>query len=733
MMFGRVGNAFQASHPCSLMNDICLQITQFVTYQQQRDRNNLLYSINLINSSPPPTCYSLKPIAMPTDSSQPASWLQFRDQAALSKAAARTPPGNLYQYQPLPSDGHFRILELLPGEATENAGGGVRCRLHTERFADAEDKYAAISYVWGDPNDRVPIICDGRIIEVTINLADALTHIRDRTESRFVWADAICINQEDDTEKGHQVKRMGKVYENAEEVLVWLGSDSEGIAEDCFNLIRDTNEYLDHQLEIYGRPWDMPTITKASPISFDKSRWNKVRTLTKMPWFTRLWVVQEAALAKQCVLLWGNNHLSLAELCELSNFVNYRADFSNLVGQIGTGQVGNNFNTQGSYQSAKSWMRTKPFINAELGNSNTMLFLDVLRSGRGMNSTFGVDRVFAFLGNPLARKHGEEELVVEPDYSKSIQEVYFEVACSLLAHPREAPFLLAYVDHHHNECVEGTTLGSDGAFPSWVPRWDKDWWQYSMGLPHYWYRAGGPERNFKAAVQTDKSLLLPAIIFDHLVWTSNAIHENNIILNPDRWDEDTRTADKPFIDLLFFQVQHAFNKHCHDRYSGVVSANPTSFEDAFGLTLVGHYPAEVQFNLVEHQRNFKAYLQAVRQLVAKHSTSTRKRMRGTARKWLTSFRSGRSDAFIYEGELCYTDNRRFAITESGRFGLVDRLAELNDVCCICPGMTVPLILRPREDGRYGLVGDGYIQGVMAGEVMEQLEKGKVKLENIVLV
>jgi hypothetical protein len=350
-----------------------------------------------------------------------------------------------------------------------------------------------------------------------------------------------------------------------------------------------------------------------------------------------------------------------------------------------------------------------------------------------MNSTFGVDRVFAFLGNPLARKHGEEELVVEPDYSKSIQEVYFEVACSLLTHPREAPFLLASVDHRDNECVEGTTLGSNGAFPSWVPRWDKGWRQYSMSLSPYWYRAGGHERNFNAAVQPDKSLLLPVIIFDHLFWTSNRLHEDNLALDPEGWDEDTRAADKPFIDLLFTQVQQAFNKHCHHRYSEVASTSTKSIEDAFSRTLVQQYPTEEESNLVEHQQYFKAYLQAARQLVAKHSTSTRKRMRGTARKWLTSFRSGSSDAFEYERELYYIHNRCFAITESGRFGLVAGLAEINDVCCICPGMQVPLILRPREDGRYGLVGDGYIHGVMAGEVMEQLEKGKVKLKNIVLV
>lgn len=91
-----------------------------------------------------------------------------------------------------------------------------------------------------------------------------------------MWADAICINQDNNTEKGHQVKRMGKVYENAKEVLAWLGKGSEGIAEDCFSLIRETNEYMDSQFEIHGGIQGIPIITRACPISFDKSRWNKV-------------------------------------------------------------------------------------------------------------------------------------------------------------------------------------------------------------------------------------------------------------------------------------------------------------------------------------------------------------------------------------------------------------------------------------------------------------------------
>jgi hypothetical protein len=48
-------------------------------------------------------------------------------------------------------------------------------------------------------------------------------------------------------------------------------------------------------------------------------------------------------------------------------------------------------------------------------------------------------------------------------------------------------------------------------------------------------------------------------------------------------------------------------------------------------------------------------------------------------------------------------------------------------------MKAPLVLRPRKDGRYGLVGDSYIHDVMRGEMMEQQQQGKAKLEDIIIV
>jgi hypothetical protein len=635
--------------------------------------------------------------------------------------ATGNPNREKYQYQPLPSHDHFRVLELLPGESTEI----VRCRLHIEQFTHAEDKYAAISYVWGDPNDKVSIVCDDGVIEVTVNLADALSHIRDKTKPRLVWADAICINQDDSTERGHQVKRMGSVYENAEEVLVWLAKDSEGIAEDCFNLIRETNEYLDRQFEIHGGWEDMPQITRASPISFDRLRWNKVSKLVKMPWFSRLWVIQEAALAKRCELLWGVNQLSLAELCELSCMDRAIPNFHSLVGNFGAAKVFDSFVAQCAYETVENWTENKPLIKFTKKEFESKPFLDLLHTGRTLEASFEVDRVYAFLGNPQARKYGDGALLVEPDYNKSFLEVYYETACSLLAHPRDSPYLLATIDHHSSKCVEGTTLGRDDVLPSWVPRWDKKWRQLSMATWRYWYRAGGLNRTFTATVQIDKSLLLPAIIFDRVVWTSNAIKGRNLGLNPDLWDENIKNADQPFLESLLLEVQKAFYLHCRGQHPDL-SDKTVSIEDDFSLTMGGDKFVEPNpSNLVEHRRDFAAYRQAVRNLQGTHSEDART---GDSGQNLTE-----NSPYLFADRVVYKHSRRFAITESGRFGIVPLLAEPNDVCCICPGMKVPLILRPREDRRYGMVGDSYVHGVMTGEIVEQLDRCEVKLEDVVLV
>ena len=52
--------------------------------------------------------------------------------------------------------------------------------------------------------------------------------------------DAVCINQDDNDEKAHQLQEMWRIYSNARLVMVWLGdlSDDADIALEFLRLWR---------------------------------------------------------------------------------------------------------------------------------------------------------------------------------------------------------------------------------------------------------------------------------------------------------------------------------------------------------------------------------------------------------------------------------------------------------------------------------------------------------------
>ena len=130
-------------------------------------------------------------------------------------------------YTPLQAKGkkqELRLVTLLPSPCKDAA---IECTLSIGNLEDQTLEYEALSYEWGDPNGpRYDILLDGQPFTVRRNLWQALRCLRTEFGERTMWVDAICINQEDVSERNDQVRMMGHIYRSATSVRVWLGDMS---------------------------------------------------------------------------------------------------------------------------------------------------------------------------------------------------------------------------------------------------------------------------------------------------------------------------------------------------------------------------------------------------------------------------------------------------------------------------------------------------------------------------
>lgn len=142
-------------------------------------------------------------------------------------------------YGPLPPGNLIRCLILQPGLEDEPLEG----RLNIVNLDDCP-QYEAISYVWGSTVRSQTFVCDGNLTHITVSLSMALRRFRYTEKPRVLWADSICINQGDLSEKGHQVALMGQVYSKASKVLIHIAGDDQGLAPQVGSLVSETNNYV---------------------------------------------------------------------------------------------------------------------------------------------------------------------------------------------------------------------------------------------------------------------------------------------------------------------------------------------------------------------------------------------------------------------------------------------------------------------------------------------------------
>jgi len=63
--------------------------------------------------------------------------------------------------------------------------------------------------------------------------------------------------------------------------------------------------------------------------------------------------------------------------------------------------------------------------------------------------------------------------------------------------------------------------------------------------------------------------------------------------------------------------------------------------------------------------------------------------------------------------------RNFCTTKAGRLGWASKRAMEGDIVALLYGSVVPILLRPRQDGKYQCLEACYIHGIMDGEVVEE--------------
>lgn len=360
-------------------------------------------------------------------------------------------------YEPLPNGPHIRVLILEPGRRRQP----IRCRLKIVNLEEKPD-FEAISYVWGHGIKRKKVFCNGTRVKITANLLQALIAVRHPSRQRTVWTDSISVNQSDNEEKSLQVALMGPIYNRARRVLIHLAGDDKGHAYGAATFISEKVALIrqgcreDPEAVSYQSAEEIQLLT-------EDPRFQSVNYLTNHPWFLRGWVIQEAVLAQDTVVVWGSRRISRLESLMIYQDWLFRGVWGLQAARK------HNINPVTLLSDLYRYRYRDVAQTLGYGLDTRPNFLEVLHLARSSQLEDPRDRVYAFLyldrlENPLEIAIDvKATLAIQPDYSKPVAEVYADFVRGITK-TGDIEWL-HYVQHTPASLVER-------GFASWIPRWD---------------------------------------------------------------------------------------------------------------------------------------------------------------------------------------------------------------------------------------------------------------------
>ncbi|KAF3012863.1 hypothetical protein E8E14_010992 [Neopestalotiopsis sp. 37M] len=200
-----------------------------------------------------------------------------------------------YFYRPLTRSHSTRLLRLCPSTDPEESLQGELIDYYLADIDEPAHPYEALSYVWGKPDKTRSISIEGSDVPITSNLHVAFKALRHQSFERFLWVDALCINQTDDVEKDEQICLMYMIYARASLVIVWLGHEE-----------HESTQAIEDLRRIGSMERSQTSLTPND----SKATFDRIVKLFKRNWFTRIWVLQEIGAARSVQIRCGHSAIN---------------------------------------------------------------------------------------------------------------------------------------------------------------------------------------------------------------------------------------------------------------------------------------------------------------------------------------------------------------------------------------------------------------------------------------
>jgi Heterokaryon incompatibility protein (HET) len=654
-------------------------------------------------------------------------------------------------------------IRLLSICRTNDPTALLECDFQTFEL-NAAPPFDSVSYVWGDPKVTAEIKVGGISTQITVNLCAALKRLREKADVQWIWADALCINQNDSAEKNHQVLLMRQIYRRAGRVFSWLGEGDEdthlafALIERWADAILSTSPDLRSWPD--GEAMRAALATVENP--FDEQAWAALRSLFRKTYWQRIWIVQEVFLARQCFFICGANEIlfhkilwtyrawlsgdlrltRLEEILKIGTYPDYFYPFMRIILELDLARV--SIAEKDSNPPASHVLSSLPFL---------------LKRASSLSATDLRDKIYGVLG-----LLNVEDLPIPVDYSKDVADAYTNVVWSLIQMTSRLDIL---------------TFGGIGTFgslhnptrhnlPSWMPDFreqdfDARFCDHTVFFDTLFFRASG-ETSAKCTLSSDlRRIRIEGVTCDEIAALAAPSLDAEVRLR--RW-------------LIFALTHQGGLNPCY------ASAQQTLFRTIIADHLwrgfespdflAGHL--ELQFfrmavgflsavKLIHEERPLPHFGPRIdseprveidpetRQKLAawfRHPTwqdedDTYPRKAALIENFLgpprsrsrlhwpetVEFNSEEDHATLlwFRPVFGNADSRCLFITRMGYIGLGPWNAQVGDKIFLPLGCSVPLMIRAAGENSK-LIGDTYVCGMMQGEMVQKLEI-KLNLESVV--